>query len=199
MKLTSGLLLRFSVFSFLCCAAPVNAQAFLDPVSVQPTTFLQSGSNGSSGASTQRSNAADGSNKTQTYDAGVPRGRELNLQATGNGLLAPNSLDQTPVPSGSFNLGFPTSESITVNLGNQYNQYGLYNGQALPVVSSSSVDVNDVDCPNLAQNYAPGIYNPWAQNLPTQFILPNGQIHVLHLQETAQGAAEFLSRLNTGN
>jgi hypothetical protein len=61
------------------------------------------------------------------------------LEQTSTGSLAPNSVNMSPFPSGSFNYGFPSP-------GPQMFMYASKGGPGLPVTSTSSVDLNTVDC-----------------------------------------------------
>jgi hypothetical protein len=61
------------------------------------------------------------------------------LEQTSTGSLAPNSVNMSPYPSGSFSYGFPSP-------GPQVFMYASKGGPGLPVTSTSSVDINTVDC-----------------------------------------------------
>jgi hypothetical protein len=118
------------------------------------------------------------------FNAGVPNGRQLALQSSGNGLLAPNSVNGKAFPSGQYTDGFPTSAPPAVGAPNY--------GQPLPVVSTSSVDLNIVDCPYLVENTPPGAYNPYALSNTITSTLPGSK--PIDLQETAAEATTFLQQ-----
>lgn len=61
------------------------------------------------------------------------------LEQTSTGSLAPNSVNMSPFPSGSFSYGFGSP-------GPQVFMYASRGGPGLPVTSTSSVDLNTVDC-----------------------------------------------------
>jgi hypothetical protein len=173
----------------IASAVPASAQAFLNPVpspSSPSATFLEQSavsSGGATGAQNNSSNLLTGAGAIATSMQ-----RQFSLNQSGNGLLAPNSVNMAPFPSGTYSYGFAKP-----NYGPGLpNHYGMYNGAPLPPTATSSVDINIVDCGNLSTNYAPGQYNPWANNYSLSVQNPNGTTTTLNLMETATEAQTFL-------
>ncbi|HEY9755503.1 MAG TPA: hypothetical protein V6C97_10100 [Oculatellaceae cyanobacterium] len=173
------------VFSILFLAVienpiPVSAQAFLSPYTAQAPTMNANGAFDSGGATGDINHSSNLLTGAQAINAGVVGGRVYGLQAASTALVAPNSVDNTPLPSGTFGYGFAGSQSgppsgigfgVSVGVGTSSDGSGVglgfnfdlggiapgcptatYAGQPLPAVSTSSVDLNVVDCPFLRQN-----------------------------------------------
>ena len=190
-------LLAFLILTLVACATPANAQEFLNPIAVQNPTFLENGPvppttppvnpvtsfgnyNNSSGLLTGPG----------AYNAGVVKGRQFTLPTAQAALMAPNSVNMAPFPSGSYSYGFTGSGAVA----GAVNQYGMYGGNALPTVSTGSVDLNIVDCSNLAQNYGPGQVNPWGISNTLTVTLPDGTQQNINFQETAAQAQTFIQQ-----
>jgi hypothetical protein len=170
--------------TFIICTAEAKAQAFLNPVSSQAPSFLENNAIASAEAvastgATGNQNNSDNLLTTQgAYNAGVVGGRYLNVQSAQEGLLAPNSVNNSAFPSGSYSYGFTGTNTKP------------YAGQTLPLCSTGSVDLNIVNCPNLLTNYGPTQYNPWG--VSTMLVNPTNPTLPLDLQETASEAAIFV-------
>jgi hypothetical protein len=169
--------------TFIICTAEAKAQAFLNPVTAQAPTFLENGAASSGGAQGNMNNSDNLLTGPGAFKAGVVGGRYLNVQSAQEGLMAPNSVNMAAFPSGSYSYGFTTSPPTT-----------LYAGQALPVCSTGSVDLNIVNCPNLLTNYGPTAYNPWG--VATMLVNPTNPTLPLDLQETASEASMFIQSAN---
>ncbi|HEY9757091.1 MAG TPA: hypothetical protein V6C97_18135 [Oculatellaceae cyanobacterium] len=165
---------------------PAKAQEFLNPVGSQPAssanavpTWLEEAQLAQQiGNRNHSSELETGPGST---NAGVLGGRTLNLNTSGNGLLAPNSVNNTPFPSGSCSDGF----SMGPFYGIQPNQYGMYNGQPLPVTATSSVDLNVVNAPYTVSNYGTSISNPYGLNQVLQTINADGTERVVQFQDVS--------------
>ncbi|HEY9684939.1 MAG TPA: hypothetical protein V6C86_25405 [Oculatellaceae cyanobacterium] len=174
----SKLLFSMLVLAVFGHPIPVSAQEFLSPYTAQAPTMNANGAFDSGGATGDTNHSSNLLTGAQALDAGVIGGRAYGLQAACTALTAPNSVDNTPIPSGTFGYGFAGSQSggpsgfgIGVSIGTDSSGSGVglgfnfdlggvapgcpvstYAGQPLPVVSTSSVDLNVVDCPFLRQN-----------------------------------------------
>jgi hypothetical protein len=190
MKINRLASLLATIALIAACASPAMAQAFLNPVSAQQPTFLQNGTVNSGGAVGNLTNSSNLLTGPGAFNAGVVKGRQLSLQTSGNGLLAPNSVNMAPFPSGSYNYGFTGGGAVP----GLANHYGNYNGQALPVCSTGSVDLNIVDCPNVASNYGPGQVNPYAVINNLAVMMDNGTMRTINFQETQSESAAFLQQ-----
>jgi hypothetical protein len=122
----------------------------------------------SGGAAGNVNNSSNFLTGTGATNSGIVQNSQPNLQNSQYGLLAPNSVNGAPFPSGTYTYGFPLTNYVPP--GTYQNQYGSYAGQALPVVSTSSVDINIVDCPFLAQ------YNPGWGNAPPPYNPSGGSL-----------------------
>ena len=192
MKKSSCLSTLLATFAFILCATPALSQEFLNPVatSVQKPTFLDNGTVNSGGASGAQNHTSSLPTMPGCYNAGVVKGRQFGLPMAGNGIMAPGSVNMAPIPSGSYNFGFTGGGAI----GSAINHYGMYGGHALPVCSTGSVDLNVVDCPNVASNYGPGQVNPYAISNVLQITLSDGTIRNIDFQETQEEASAFLQQ-----
>lgn len=177
-----------AILACITTAAPASAQEFLNPVATPAQTapnFLNP-----SAAPLVVVPTVQASNQGGTiYGQPVvpPQYSQPNVTAMTNGLLAPNSVNIAPFPSGTYSYGFASPPVSVVP-----NHYGNYAGQQLPPTSTASVDINVVDCPNLASNYAPGQANPWAQNYNLSVQNPDGTWSTIDFQETAGAAQSFI-------
>jgi hypothetical protein len=175
--------------TFIICTAEAKAQAFLNPVNSQAPSFLEQNAVSqqaidSTAASGFRNNSDNLLTTQGAYNAGVVGGNAMNLQQNAlEGLMAPNSVNNAAFPSGVYSYGFTTSPATTT-----------YAGQALPVCSTGSCDLNIVNCPNLLTNYGPTQYNPWS--VSTMLVNPTNPTLPLDLQETASEAALFINAAN---
>lgn len=165
------------------------AQEFLNPVAVQAPTFLQNGTVNSGGAQGMMNNSSMLTTQQQAYHMPLPQGRGVKLPTAGVGLMAPGSVNPAAFPSGQYSYGFTGSQSAPLG---GLNHYGFYNGMPLPMVSTGSVDLNIVDCPNIASNYAPGQFNPYAYVPTLTYTNPDGSIRNINFQETKSEAQDFL-------
>ena len=189
MKKNNRLALLTFLTSALCAGAPALAQDFLNPVSPQAPTFASNGALNSGGAIGNLSNSSNLLTGPGAIAQPMLNGRAFSLPTAGNGLMAPNSVNNTPFPSGQYSYGFSQPPAFSINPLASNNQYGMYAGQSLPTVSTGSVDFNTVDCPYLRESYGTGsqVVNPFAININ----LPG--LGTLNLQETAQSADTFLN------
>lgn len=116
-----------------------------------------------------------------------PGGRPYAIQFAGNGLLSQDSVNTKAIPSGHYSYGFKKGSSAAGG--------APHYGQPLPLVSTSSVDLNIVDTRYLVEHYAPG-QNPYS--VDNQLLINNadGSTRIVNFQQTAADAALFLERLN---
>jgi hypothetical protein len=209
--------------SAIFCGAPALAQEFLNPVAPTAPTYSGNGALNSGGALGALSHSTNFVTAPGAFNAGLPNNMQNtigNMQSAGNGLLAPNSVDMTPLPSGQWNYGFNTNPSSpplngSVYLGQSaygpFNQQGNYaslvpglipgtfvpSGITLPVVSTSSNDLNTVDCPFLRETAGPLGISVSALNLTVS--MPGvgnlgasvGTNGVINLQESAAGVGSI--------
>jgi hypothetical protein len=177
--------------TFIICTAEAKAQAFLNPISSQAPSFLEQNAVSqqaidSTGAQGFQNNSDNLLTTQGAYNAGVVGGSTANLQQNAlEGLMAPNSVNNAAFPSGSYSYGFTMSPTATA-----------YAGQALPVCSTGSCDLNIVNCPNLLTNYGANQYNPWS--VSTMLVNPTNPTLPLDLEETASEAALFINAANGG-
>jgi hypothetical protein len=169
---------------------PAKAQEFLNPVVSPPSTSSSTAPVWLDEAQVaQQIGNQNHSSQLPTgpgaINAGVAGGRTLSLNGSGNGLLAPNSVNNAPFPSGSCSDGF----SMGSFYGSQPNQYGMYNGQPLPVTATSSCDLNVVDAPYSISNYGTSTSNPYGLNQVLQTTNADGTERVVNFKDvtTAQG------------
>ncbi|HEY9685244.1 MAG TPA: hypothetical protein V6C86_26960 [Oculatellaceae cyanobacterium] len=107
------------------------------------------------------------------------------MPSSGNGLLAPTSVNQyEEIPSDpNLRYGFKPGHSLEVNPTPGVNGYGRYGNVMLPTVSTGAVNINTVDCPfigaNLGENnngwvYIPGLGWRYLKEGPIEFWPPFG-------------------------
>jgi hypothetical protein len=170
-----------------CLGSPALAQDFLTTQTATPPTFLNNAysSTGAAGAATNSSNLLTGPG---ALNGGVVGGNTYSLPSAAYANMAPNSVNNSAFPSGTFSYGFNQPGPININLGASGNQYGFFGGQALPTVSTGSVDINTVDCPYLRSSGLGGAVSPW--NLNFSLFGLSGSVN---LSETASSAESFLS------
>lgn len=174
------------------CTGPVLAQDFLSPVTPQAPTFASNGALNSGGALGSASNSSGLLTGAGAIAGSTIGGRSFNLPTAQNGLIAPNSINNSPLPQDNqhFTYGFTTPPAFSIRPGATANQYGMYAGQSLPYTSTGSVDINTVDCPYLRESYGStgSIVNPLNLNIN----IPG--LGTLNLQETPASAINFIDQ-----
>jgi hypothetical protein len=179
-----------AIIACIANAAPASAQEFLNPVATPAQTapnFLAPGAMPLEVPVVPTVQTSNNGGTIYGQPVTPPQYSTPNLPTMTNGLLAPNSVNMAPFPSGTNSYGFaqPTTSAVP-------NHYGNYASQQLPPTATSSVDINIVDCPNLASNYAAGQTNPWANNYNLSVQQPNGTWATINFQETANEAQSFM-------
>ena len=140
--------LSFSANLVFC--GPATAQA-LDGASapgqqehVSAPTGYQSGQDANLVPAAPQGQTWTTAGQTQAFGGMGP-----NLSSVTSGEMAPNSVNQAPLPSGAFSYGFPG--------GNVSSTGDPYVPPNLPLTSTGSVDLNTADCDYCGQ----GVIGPW--------------------------------------
>jgi hypothetical protein len=174
------------------CTGPVLAQDFLSPVTPQAPTFASNGALNSGGAVGNASNSSGLLTGAGAIAGQTLGGRSYSLPSAQNGLIAPSSVNNAPLPTDNphYTYGFSSPPAFSIYPGASNNQYGMYAGQALPYTSTGSVDINTVDCPYLRESYGStsSIVNPLNLNIN----IPG--LGTLNLQESPQSAVQFIDQ-----
>jgi hypothetical protein len=78
-----------------------------------------------------------------TYGGAGAAASSLGIPSVANSLMAPNSVNMAPFPSGQFLYGFPNEGTTSLTGVSQK----IGNGGFMSPVGTSSVNINTVDCP----------------------------------------------------
>ena len=179
------------------CSTPAMAQEFLNPVVPSPPSPVASSPVSWLEAAEVAAEVGNRNHSNNTLtgpgalNAGVVNGRQFTLPTAGNGLMAPQSVNNAPFPSGTYTDGFTGTQSDPTG---SLNNYGMYAGQQLPLTATSSCDINVVDSPYTISNYTGNqSTNPYGLNSVLQTINANGQNNVTLFQSSGSNVSNFMS------